>query len=192
MKTISMIPSDSLNTPTLSPALRTLSSRMGVAAVLKHEKSTANLSSLTLDEYRAALRSLSSDILNRTCFDTFLGQFLGEKGPLTDLPPVIDMADVTDGNYLLAILPTDLNGEPWSDLQVQAGAQFYWDQIDQNSYFTLSGDRYPLLLPANIREAGKFSFNASSSADRARQFVTLLEQAYTQILAEIATTGPSK
>lgn len=191
MTPLPMLHADSHRGASLSPiaSVELLSSRMALAAMLKNSPSALSdaqtLPSLSLAEYRAALAAMIPAAQLHESFDVYLRRFLPTRTPMGVSSASVNVGNYPDGDYLFAIISTDINGTPWTAAQVAAGEQFYLSAINSETGLTLASDRYPLVLPTCVRDAGVLRLNISSVADKGQHLVTLLRQTYASVMSVI-------
>ncbi|MBP6085601.1 hypothetical protein KA517_05195 [Candidatus Gracilibacteria bacterium] len=173
----------SMTAPDKQDALTKMGDRVALAKVLQGLSSVENVTPVTLAEYRAALAALPADPLLTTTWQTFLDKFQPRvvQGGVK-LEPAVRL---DNGQYLLAVLPVNLNGTVWRAEQIAAGAHFFMVGLDPVSGYTNTGDRFPKALPEEVVAAGQVHITADQN--ETASVVAAFQAAYERIVALVVS-----
>lgn len=174
-------------TPEALHALKLVATRIAVTSVLAAAGNTHDqLQAISMSDYQSAIAAAPKRLLNPTCWAGFLVRFSKKPLPFGVMPgsskPKIDSSNYGSGEYVLAVLPTDLNGVPWNEKDIAAGEQFCFQPAGGNQLTPVLG-----VLPVAVRAAGTFQLHFLPGEDKAVKVAAALQTAYVKIQALILT-----
>lgn len=174
-----------VQTPDALAAAKRVATRIAVTSVLAAAGNTHDqLEKLSLSDYQSAVSAAPKRLLNPTSWAGFLARFSRKPLPFGMMPssskPKIDCSEYVSGEYVLAVLPTDLNGVPWNERDIVAGEQFCFQPAGGNQLAQVVS-----ILPEAIRAAGTFQLRFLPGEDPAIKVTAALQTAYGKIQALI-------
>ncbi len=172
-----------VQTPEALAAVKRVTTRIAVTSVLaaagnQHDQ----LQEISLSDYQAAVSAAPKRLLNPASWAGFLARFSKRPLPFGAMPgsskSKIDCSQYVNGEYILAILPTDLNGVAWNERDIAAGEQFCFQPAGGNQLAQVAS-----ILPAAVRAAGTFQLQFLPGEDKATKVTAALQTAYGRIQA---------
>lgn len=167
--------------PTPAHELETFAQRMMLASALTNTSSPERATEVPLNSYLEALKALGPQALEISTWNNFIAQFSDSVSPAGI--PCEAKISFQPGYYLFSILPTNLNGTPWTDSQLQEGLHFYLGLWDPEEKKTATGDYFPQVLPNEIITIG------TVKADTVDKLIKKLEAAFTQLQSLLQGTS---
>ena len=127
-----------INTPSSHPpaptpedlaAVKRVATRIAVTSVLAASGNTHDqLQEISLSDYQSAVAAAPKRLLNPTSWAGYLARFSKKPLPFGAMPaskkPKIDCSGYVNGEYILAVLPADLNGVSWNE-STSSGSKYF-------------------------------------------------------------------
>ncbi len=170
-----------VQTPEALAAMKLIGNRIAMASILATTGNPrSQLKALDLSEYQAAVLASAKQLLNSTSWGGFLARFSKKPLPFGTMPgsskPKIDSTGYVSGEYILVVLPTDLNGVPWNEKDIIAGEQFCFQPAGGNQLSQVVS-----ILPPAIRAAGTFQVQFIPGEDKSTKVIAALQTTYGKI-----------